>query len=184
MTEKERDVLYGVLKREAPEYYEKLRCRYERKKTMIAHCFRIASCSDNPDYQGEIKKVYYTSHSLLNDTELVLLNHICLIRHREHLNQGIDRDDADIQKWMRVIQCYRDNASLNDLNPVIGYLDRHAKRMINRYRIRNKVGRPKGTGKRIYIYKGKEYRTIQECADEFGISKQGMFQRLKKLQII
>lgn len=46
------------------------------------------------------------------------------------------------------------------------------------------VGRPKGTGKQVFSYNGKEYHTIQECADEYGISKQGMHKKLKKLHII
>ena len=33
-------------------------------------------------------------------------------------------------------------------------------------------------------YNGKEYHTIQECADEYGVSKQGMHKKLKKLKII
>ena len=31
---------------------------------------------------------------------------------------------------------------------------------------------------------GKEYHTIQECADDYGISKQGMHKKLRKLNII
>ena len=56
--------------------------------------------------------------------------------------------------------------------------------ILNQYRIKNKVGRPKGKGKRTFVYEGQEYNTIQECADQHSISKQGMYKKLKKLQII
>lgn len=67
---------------------------------------------------------------------------------------------------------------------VIGIWDKIARQIINQHRIKKAVGRPKGTGKQVFSYNGKEYHTIQECADEYGISKQGMHKRLKRRQLL
>jgi len=67
---------------------------------------------------------------------------------------------------------------------IIGVLDREARKIGNRYKVNRPVGRPKGKGKKVFQYNGKEYHTIQECADEYGISKQGMHKKLRKLQLI
>lgn len=52
---------------------------------------------------------------------------------------------------------------------VIGKLDKFARQNINKYRIKKSVCGPKGAGKQILSYNGKEYHTIQECADDYGI---------------
>ena len=115
----------------------------------------------------------------MNQTETYLLNYICLIKHKEQLNDGILKDDADIQRWIGYLQDFR-----NTDDSIIGILDRQARHIINQYRIKNAVGRPKGSGKRIFSYNDKKYHTIQECADDYGISKQGMYKKLKKQHII
>jgi len=47
-----------------------------------------------------------------------------------------------------------------------------------------KRGRPKGRGKRTFVYNDKTYTTIQSCANDYNISKQAMHKRLKKANII
>ena len=114
----------------------------------------------------------------MNQTETYMLNYICLIKHKEQVCDGIPEDDADIRRWIGYLQEFRDSE-----DSVIGILDRQAQKLINKYRTKKPAGRPKGTGKRIFNYNGKEYHTIQECADDYGISKQGMHKRLKKLKM-
>lgn len=179
MTEQERRSLYEVLKRYAPNYLNRLESRYRKKRDMIMTCLDIASNGTDISYQDEVNRIYNTCCSMMNKTETYMLNYICLIRHREKVNHDISKDDEDIQKWIGYLQEFR-----NSGESVIGILDRQAKKLINQYRTKKPAGRPKGTGKRIFNYNGKEYHTIQECADEYGISKQGMHKKLKKLKII
>ena len=179
MTDYERQVIVEAIKRNAPKWYEQLQLKQQKKHDMILACIDIASRNDNTDYQDEVNRIYNTCCSLMNQTETYLLNYICLIKHKEQLNDGILKDDADIQRWIGYLQDFRNNE-----DSVIGILDRQARHIINQYRIKNAVGRPKGSGKRIFSYYDKEYHTIQECADDYGISKQGMHKRLKKLNII
>ncbi|MBR5660357.1 MAG: hypothetical protein IKW99_02270 [Bacteroidales bacterium] len=179
MTDYEKQVIVEAIKRNAPKWYEQLRQKQQKKHDMISVCIDIASRRDNDCYQDEVNRIYNTCCSLMNQTETYLLNYICLIKHREQLNDGILKDDADIQRWIGYLQDLR-----NTEDSVIGILTRQAQHIINQYRIKNAVGRPKGSGKRIFSYNDKEYRTIQECADDYCISKQAMHKRLKKLHII
>ena len=179
MTDYERQVLVDAIKRNAPKWYDQLIQKQHLKRDMISACIDFASRSDNTCSQTEVNRIYNTCCSLMNQTETNLLNYICLIKYREHLNDGIKKDDADIQRWIGYLQDF-----LNTEDSVIGILDKQARHIINQYRIKNAVGRPKGSGKQLFTYNGKEYRTIQECADNYGISKQGMHKRLKKLNII
>lgn len=179
MTEQERRTLFEVLKRHAPNYINRLESRYKKKRDMIMTCLEIASNSTNTSYQDEVNRIYNTCCSLMNQTETYMLNYICLIKHKEQVCDGIPDNDADICRWIGYLQEFRDSEY-----PIIGILDRQAQKLINKYRIKKPVGRPKGTGKRVFNYNGKEYHTIQECADDYGISKQGMHKKLRKLNII
>lgn len=179
MTKQERRSLYEVIRRYAPNYLNRLESRYKKKRDMIKTCFDIASNGMNTSYEDEVNRLYNTCCSLMNQTETYMLNFICLIMHKEQVCDGIPEDDADIRRWIGYLQEFRDSEE-----SVIGILDRQAKKLINQYRTKKLAGRPKGTGKRVFNYNGKEYHTIQECADEYGISKQGMHKRLKKLKII
>ena len=153
--------------------------KVQQKRDMILTCINIASDSENVGYQDDVNRLYNTCCSLMNQTETYLLNYICLIKHKEHIDDGIMKDDADIQRWIGYLQDFRNNE-----DSVISILDKQAQHIINQYRIKKAVGRPKGSGKRIFFYNNKEYHTIQECADDYGISKQGMHKKLKKLKII
>ena len=179
MTDYERRVIVEAIKRNAPKWYEQLIKKQHLKRDMISACIDIASRNDNTDYQDEVNRIYNTCCSLMNQTETYLLNYICLIKHKEQINDGILKDDADIQRWIGYLQDF-----CNNEDSVIGILDRQARQIINQYKVKNAVGRPKGSGKQLFTYNGKEYHTIQECADDYGISKQGMHKRLKKLNII
>ena len=179
MTEHERQSLCQAIKRNAPDWYKRLKKRLEQKRKLIITCIDIASRSDNTYCQDEVNRIYNTCCSLMNQTETYLLNYICLIKHREQLNDGIRKEDKDIQRWIKYLKEFRRSD-----NPVIGILDKQTRQIINQYKIKKAVGRPKGTGKQVFSYNGKEYHTIQECAEEYGISKQGMRKRLKKLNII
>lgn len=179
MTDYERRVIVEAIKRNAPKWYEQLIQKQHLKRDMISACIDIASRSDNNNYQNEVNRIYNTCCSLMNQTETFMLNYICLIKHREQHNNGIKKDDADIQRWIGHLQDCR-----NTEDSVISFLDKQTRHIINQYRIKKAVGRPRGTGKRIFKYNDKEYQTIQECADDYGISKQGMYKRLKKLCII
>ena len=179
MTEYERQSLCEAIKKNAPEWYKRLKKRFEQKRKLIISCIDIASRDDNTYSQNEVNRIYNTCCSLMNQTETYMLNYICLIKHREKLNDGIRKEDEDIQRWIKYLQEFRCSE-----NTVIGILDKKARQIINQYKIKKAIGRPKGTGKQVFSYNSKEYHTIQECADDYGISKQGMHKRLKKLQII
>lgn len=179
MTDYEGQVIVEAIKRNAPKWYNQLIQKQHLKRDMISACIDIASRNDNIDYQEEVNRIYNTCCSLMSQTETYLLNYICLIKHKEQINDGILKDDADIQRWIGYLQDF-----LNNEDFVIGILDKQAQQIINQYKVKNAVGRPKGFGKQLFTYNGKEYRTIQECADDYGISKQGMHKRLKKLNII
>lgn len=179
MTEYERESLSEAIKRNAPDWYKRLKKRLEQKRNLIITCMDIASRSDNAYDQNEVNRIYNACCSMMNETETYILNYICLIKHREQLNDVIRKEDEDIQRWIGYLQEFRDSE-----DSVIGILDRLAQKLINKYRTKKPAGRPKGTGKRIFNYNGKEYHTIQECADDYGISKQGMHKKLKKLKII
>lgn len=179
MTDYERQVILEAIKRNAPNWYVRMNQKQQKKRDMILTCISIASDRENIGYQDEVNRLYNTCCSLMNQTETYMLNFICLIKHKEQVCDGILEDDADIRRWIGYLQEFRDSE-----DPVIGILDRQAQKLINQYRTKKPAGRPKGTGKRIFTYDGKEYHTIQECADEYGISKQGMHKKLRKLNII
>lgn len=179
MTKDEKHLIFRALEKNCPEYFNKLMGKIQQKRDMILTCINIASDRENLGYQDEVNRLYNTCCSLMNQTETYMLNYICLIKHKEQVCDGIPEDDADIRRWIGYLQEFRDSE-----DSVIGLLDRQAQKLINQYRTKKQAGRPKGTGKRIFTYDGKEYHTIQECADEHGISKQGMHKKLRKLNII
>lgn len=179
MTKDEKHLIYNALERNCPDYFNKLMGKVQQKRDMILTCINIASDSENVGYQDDVNRLYNTCCSLMNQTETYMLNYICLIKHKEQVCDGIPEDDTDISRWIGYLQEFRDSE-----DSVIGILDRQAQKLINQYKPKKPVGRPKGTGKRIFNYNGKEYHTIQECADEYGVSKQGMHKKLKKLKII
>lgn len=178
MTEYEKEVIIQAIKRNAPDWYKRLKKRFEQKRKLILSCIEIASRSDNSYSQNEVNRIYNTCCSLMNKTEIYMLDYICLIKHKEQVNDG-QNDDTNILRWVGYLQEFK-----NSTDSVISILDKQTRQIINQYRIKKALGRPKGSGKRIFSYNGKEYYTIQECADEYGISKQGMHKRLKKLHII
>ena len=180
MTEDEQKMLLEAIKRNAPVWYERIRTKQEQKKSVISTCINIAGGSDCDDYQNEINRLLQNGQTKLNSREQILLNYVCLIKHKESLNSEVVRDDTDIQKWLSVLIRYSDESA----EPVISILERKTRQTIKRYKEKNPVGRPKGSGKRIYMFNGKEYRTIQECADDYGITKQGMYKKMKKLQVL
>ena len=185
MTEHETQVLYEALERNAPSYLDRLKRKYQKKKDMIMTCFDIATNGADHIYQDDINRLYNTCRSLMNETETYMLNYICLIRHKEQVNEGIRKDDEDIIRWVKYLQDFRDSVSNGESNDsIIWVLDREARKISNRFKTNKPVGRPKGKGKKVFQYNGKDYQTIQECANDYGISKQGMHKRLKKLQII
>ena len=184
MTEHERQSLCEAIKRNAPDWYKRLKKRFEQKRKLILTCIEIASRNDNTYSQTEVNRIYNTCCSLMNQTETDILNYICLIKHKEQVNDG-QNDDTDIRRWVGYLQEFIDSTNnKNSTDSIIGILDNQARQIISKYRIKKAVGRPKGTGKQVFSYNGKEYHTIQECADEYGISKQGMYKRLKKVEII
>ena len=146
---------------------------------MILACIDIVGRSVNTSDQNEVNRLYTTCCSMMNETETYMLNYICLIKHREQLNDGIRKEDEDIQRWITYLQEFMESS-----DPVIGILDRVSRQIIKQYKKKKPAGRPKGTGKQVFIFNGKEYHTIQECADDYSISKQGMHKRLRKLNII
>jgi len=145
---------------------------------MILKCINVACQRYNTAYQDDINRIYYTCRSLMNDTEKYMLNYICLIRHKEQVNNGVLKDDKDIQRWVGFLKVFQESS-----DNVINVLNRQARKLISLYRVRLKVGRPKGRGAKNYTYNGKEYQTIRECAEDYGITKQGMHKRLKKLGV-
>ena len=145
MTDYESRVIIEAIKRNAPKWYEQLILKQQKKRDMISACIDIASRNVNIDYQDEVNRIYNTCCSLMNQTETYLLNYICLIKHKEHIDDGIMKDDADIQRWIGYLQDFRNNE-----DSVISILDKQAQHIINQYRIKKAVGRPKGSCKRIF----------------------------------
>ena len=185
MTELEKQSLYDAIRRNSPNYFNILSQRLDRKRKMIADCIELASISDNTTYKDEINRIYNTCCSLMNETETFLLNYLCLIKHKEHINNGIKKDDEDIQRWIERLRHFREMVISGQSNDsIISVLDKNVRKTINQYTIPNKVGRPVGTGKQSFMYNGKEYRTLLECANDYDVSKQAIHKRLKKLQII
>lgn len=185
MTESEKQSLYDAIRRNSPDYFKILSQRLDRKRKMIADCIELASISDNTAYKDEINRIYNTCCSLMNETETFLLNYLCLIKHKQHINNGIVKDDEDIQRWIDRLKHFREMVMTGQSNDsIISVLDKNVKKTINQYTIPNKVGRPIGTGKQSFMYNGKEYRTLQECANDYNVSKQAIHKRLKKLNII
>ena len=184
MTKDEKNLIYNALRRNTPDYFDKLMQKVNKKREMILTCIEIASNGNDDGYQDEVNRLYNTCCSLMNKTETYMLNYICLIKHKEQFNDR-QNDDTDIRKWVGYLQEFLDSANNeNSTDSIIGILDKQARQIINQYRTKKPVGRPKGTGKKIFSYNGKNYHTIQECADDYGISKQGMHKRLKKMCII
>ncbi|MBR3064530.1 MAG: hypothetical protein IKG90_02645 [Bacteroidales bacterium] len=96
MTEEESQSLYEAIKRNAPEWYKKTVERLNRKKAIVSTCLKIARRNSDYDYQEEINRTYKDAGCLLNDTETILLNYLCLIKHKEYLNAKIETDDEPI----------------------------------------------------------------------------------------
>ena len=179
MTDKERDMLIETLKRDVPQYFERLRQRVMVKTELLKKCINIAS-SDNDNYQTQINNIYNSTQIYLSDVEVVLLNYICLIRHKEKSNKDNQlNNDEEIHKWVEVLKKY-----VVEDESVFSLLKTQSLQLIKKYKVRNKVGRPLNSGKQVFIYNGKEYQTIQACANDYGITKQGMRKRLRKLNII
>lgn len=179
MSFEEEQIILRAIKENAPQWYIKIKKNVAQKRSMITKCVEV-SCNEN--YQEEINKIINSSQVYLNDQERILLNYICLIKHKEYLNNHIDRDDPEIQKWISILCKYTDIESTS--TSIISILYKLSLKTINQYKVRNKIGRPKGCGKQVFSYNGEEYHTIQECADRYGISKPGMYKKLKQLQII
>lgn len=179
MTDYESQVIIEAIKRNAPKWYDRLIYKLRQKQDTIQACIDIACNLKSDCYQGEVNRIYTTCCSMMNKTETYMLNYICLIKHKEQVKDGILKDDADIQRWIGYLQEFRDSEE-----HIIRLLDKQAQKLINQYKPKNSVGRPKGKGKQVFIYNGQEYHTIQECANDYGISKQGMHKRLRKLNII
>ena len=185
MSDNEKRHVLIALKTNCPVYYNKLLQRLQKKKDMIYKCIDIACQADNSDYQADINTVYRSCCSLMNETETFLLNYLCLIKHKEHINCGIKKDDEDIQRWIERLKHFREMVLTNQSNDsIINVLDKSVRKTINQYTIPNRVGRPVGTGKQSFVYNGKEYHTLQECANDYDVSKQAIHKRLKKLNII
>jgi hypothetical protein len=178
MTEVEQQALYEAIKRNAPEWYRKTVERLNQKRAIVSSCLKLATHSDDSGYQKEINRTYNDAGCLLNDTETILLNYLCLIKHKEHINGRIKKDDEDIQKWIMVLEKF-----IKSDEPIISLLDKTTRKILDKYKIKA-IGRPKGKGKQVFLYNDKEYHTIQQCANDYDISKQAMHKKLKKLQII
>ena len=139
MTEVEKQMLYEAIKRNVPDYFDRLQQKLQQKRDLIQNCIAIASHYDD-DYQDEINTLYKSSHVFLNVTEIVLLNYICLIKHKEHLNRKIEKDDEDIQKWIKIL-----NIFIESDEPIISLLDKNTRKTIDKYKIKT-IGRPAGKG--------------------------------------
>lgn len=181
MTKQEEEIIIQAIKQNAPQWYQKLKTRLVKKQSMISECIEIA-CSNDPGYQDEINRVYHSYQVKLNDVETILLNYLCLIKHKEFVLNKVDKNDPEIQKWTSFLVRYSEYGSTS--TSILSLLNKQVNQTINKYRIKNRPGRPKGSGKTVFTYNGKEYHTIQECADDYHITKQGMFKKLKKNHII
>lgn len=187
MTEKEkRQYLMDRVKIECPEMWERIQQGKEKKKQFISDLIDIACSTEGVDeMMDKVGEAYNTSTYSFTTIEEILIEKILLIKHKESLNKAVIKDDQQIQNWLQYLLKYREYDNANKLDkPVFEYIDELARGIINQYLIRVGVGRPKGKGVKLFKYNGKEYHTIQECADDYGISKQGMHKKLKKLGII
>lgn len=177
MTESEKQSLYEAIRINAPEWYERTVQKLGQKKAVVSSCLYIAGHNED-DYRDEINRTYNSAKGLFNETETILLNYLCLVRHKEQRNGKVMKDDEEIRKWIGVLERFIDTDE-----QVMVLLEKQVRKTIDKYTVKA-IGRPKGKGKRTFSYNGKEYRTIQECADDYGISKQGMHKKLRKLNII
>ena len=187
MTEKEtRKFLAEHMQRESPELYKKIQQANEKKKQFISDLIDIAcSIEDEHEMMDKASDIYTDSDVHFTTAEEILIEKILRIKHKEHINKAVVKDDQQIQYWLQTLLKYREYDNANKLDkPVFEYIDKLARGIINQYLIRVGVGRPKGKGLKIFKYNGKEYHTIQECADDYGITRQGMHKRLKKQGII
>ena len=187
MTEKEKQkFLMNQLQTQSPALWQQIQDAKEKKKKFINDLIVIASSTEKEnDMMNKIGEAYNASDIKFTTGEEILLEKILLIKHKESLNKAVVKDDQQIQYWLQFLLKYREYDDANKLDkPVFEYLDELARSIINQYLIRVGIGRPKGKGVKLFKYNGKEYHTIQECADDYGISKQGMHKKLKKLGII
>ena len=185
MTQKERLILMECMKDVAPELYTKYQSKQQQIIRATSSIIDTAFNCQSDNWKEVVTSVYNKWSNFFNKTETYLLNYICYIKHKEKSNNGVIKEDEEIKKWMEILLRYRDKANKNELKESVNYnIDQLVRNIINQYSIKNEVGRPKGTGKRKFVYNNKEYSTIQQCADDYNISKQGMRKRLLKLHII
>ena len=183
ITLSQRRILYQCLKETNAEWAKAYRNGIDKTTAMLIDCIDAAFHSNSDNWWKDVNAVYKKGR--LNEFEEFLLQRICMIKHKEHINKRINKEDEEIQEWLKSLKQYREVASKYDDDvEVEEYLDSQVKEIISQYKIQHGTGRPKGSGKQTFTYNGKKYHTIQECADDYGISKQGMYKRLKKLSII
>lgn len=154
-----------------------------KKKEIIHYCIRIAETEETAHtYKKEVTEYMKNNKQYFSKFELCLLYDIIGFRHIDMFHKDL-KTESLIQNRIQQMQQYF-NAEKKQRNGLISdCLDQLYHQVINSFKIKRSVGRQKGKGKKQFSYNNKIYNTIQQCADDYNITKMGMYKRLKKLGI-
>ena len=126
--------------------------------------------------------------TILDENEKALLKDVCrvyMIINNKDVYYKTDDDREYLKNKISTLRGYRNLVNKkSEIKITINYhLWKIVSDVVKKYAVRIGVGRRKGMGRSI-VYNNKHYTSIQSCANEYGISKQAMHKRLKKLNII
>ena len=119
-----------------------------------------------------------------NEVE-VMIEKIKIYEYLEQYETAVDLCREYLKTKISTLRSYRNLVNKkSEIKITINYhLWKIVSDVVKKYAVRIGVGRRKGMG-RCILYNNKHYTSIQSCANEYGISKQAMHKRLKKLNII
>lgn len=157
-------------------HFDSPEIRQERKNTID----KVFELTHNPNAWEEINDIINTTKKeIIDDFNKSVLRDICYVRMIIYNRDRFNTED-DLSIFNEKIAFLKQTA--NNVG-IYFQLYEIAKYLIKHYGKR-KRGRPKGKGKRTFVYNDKTYTTIQSCANDYKISKQAMHKRLKKANII
>lgn len=157
----------------------------DNKKTeIIQKCIRIAeTASSISAYKKEVTDYMRNNTQYFSRFELCLLYDIIGFKHIDMFHRNL-KNESLIQDRLQQMRQYYNNGKRQKKSIINESLELLYHQVINSFVIKRSVGRPVGKGKKQFSYNDKIYNTIQQCADDYNITKQGMYKRLKKLGIL
>jgi hypothetical protein len=146
----------------------------------------IALTKDKYAWDDVLQQLNETT--IIDKNEKALLKDVCavyMIINNKDEYYKTDDDREYLKTKISTLRGYRNLVNKkSEIKITINYhLWKIVSDVVKKYAVRIGVGRRKGMGRSI-VYNNKHYTSIQSCANEYGISKQAMHKRLKKLNII